>query len=351
MNISKTIENKSDEDKEEESHSLIFMNWWVDLISYILISTVVIGSYNVYLVIDDRIADLKLLNPSYSFPKYSDLLPAIYYLITLIIFHKLFLIFTTESIKKNLTPKYLDTGSEITAEIYKKKVSTTIYKGFFFLFSTIFGYCIMRNFKFFPKTLFGDGHIKNLFELGYPDVFYFSKPNYFDMYYNLNLAFALFDGWILITNPFQSDFLFMILHHLITYSLIIFSYASNYSSVGAIIYFIHYSGDIFSCIVRSVIHLNVSERIPFVSTFVFLVVFTYTRVYVFGDVIYQFINTYYKWNAIEFCLGFFVIILMMLNILWIVLISIKFIRYCFTGNIEEIYKIKIVKDKNKLKST
>ena len=62
MEISKKIENKSDIHEEEQSNSLIFMNWWVDLISYILISTVIIGCYFVYLIIDDRIDDLKLSN-------------------------------------------------------------------------------------------------------------------------------------------------------------------------------------------------------------------------------------------------------------------------------------------------
>lgn len=345
MKIRNNHSNNLSGDMEEKSKSFIFMNWWVDLITYFLISTVIIGSFKMFFKIETRIASLNKTNPSYTFPSYMELIPATYYLMLLIILHKLFLHYTTEKIKKCLTRKYFEEGAEFQAEIYKVKVSTTIFKGIFFLFSTIFGYYVMKDLHFFPSTLFGDGHFKNLFEEGYPEFIYFNKPQYFDFYYNLNFAFALFDGYVLITNPLQSDFLFMILHHLVTYSLIIFSFVSNYSSVGAVVYFIHYSGDIFSSVVRTSIHLNVSEKIPFISTLVFLIVFTYTRVYVYGDVIYQVVVTEYEWNVIEWSLTAFLSILMMLNLLWIILISRKFVMYCITGNIEEIYKIKVNKVK------
>ena len=135
-------------------------------------------------------------------------------------------------------------------------------------------------------------------------------------------------------------------HHLVTYSLIVFSFISNYSHVGGVVYYIHYFEDIFSCIVRTVIHLKVSDRILFISTTAFLVVFSYTRMYAYGDVIYQLLVSTYEWEVIEYALCIFLHILRLLNVLWVVLITRKFIKYCISGNIEEIYKIK--EDKKKV---
>ena len=134
-------------------------------------------------------------------------------------------------------------------------------------------------------------------------------------------------------------------HHLVTYSLIVFSFISNYSHAGGVVCYIHYFEDIFSCIVRTVIHLKVSDRILFISTIAFLVVFSYTRMYVYGDVIYQLLVSAYEWEVIEYALCIFLNILMLLNVLWVVLIIRKFIKYCISGNIEEIYKIKVDKKK------
>jgi hypothetical protein len=338
------IQNKKDNNEEktvQENKSNIFTNIWVDLFTYLLILTVIFGSYRMYFKIDERISTLNMKNPDYKFPTYSELQPSIYYFVILIILHKLFLTLTINTIKRNLTPKYFEKGAEYLAEIYKKKVSTAFFKAIFFIFSTGFAYYIMKDLDFFPSTLFGDGQFSKLFEPGYPDFIYFHKPEYFDLYYNINFAFALFDGWVLISNPLQSDFLFMVLHHLVTYSLIVFSFISNYSHIGAIVYYIHYFGDIFSCIVRTVIHLKVPDIVMLISTFVFLVVFSYTRLYVYGDVLYQTLVANYEWEVIEFALFIFLSILMLLNVLWVVLITKKFIKYVITGNMEEIYKIKV----------
>jgi len=343
------IQGKKDDNNDNNNHEkkvYIFTNLWVDLITYLLIGTVIFGSYIMYFKIDDRISALKSENQEYIFPSYSELLHGIYYFMFLVLLHKFFLFFSINIVEKNLTPKYFVKGEEYLAEIYKKKVSTAIFKGFFFVFSTIFGYYVMKDLNFLPSSLFGNGQFSKLFDSGYPEIFFFQKPQHFDLYYKINFAFALFDGYVLISNPLQSDFLIMVLHHLVTYSLIVFSFISNYSHVGAVVYYIHYFGDIFSCIVRSVIHLNTSDKVMFISTFVFLVVFSYTRLYVYGDVIYQVIKSSYEWNIIEYALCSFLNILMLLNVLWVVLITKKFIKYCLTGNIEEIYKIKKEKQKS-----
>jgi hypothetical protein len=320
----------------------IFTNIWVDGISYLFILFVVGGSVYMYDYMDDMlIVNAKEINRPHKFPNYEDLLPSVGFFIIMIIFHKIFKSLTLSFAEKILHPRYAEEGEEMV-EIHKHKLCTYAYKFIFYLLSTIFGFYVLKGLNFFPWSLLGSGEYKDLFEGGHSNIFTFQKPEYFDLYYNLNLSFALFDGWVLISNPLQSDFLLMVLHHLSTYSLVIFSFVSNYSGIGCIVYYLHYLGDVFSYIVRVSIHMDVKEIAPFLSTLIFLLVFTYTRIFVFGDVLYQ--NIYGMtgpWTPLEWSLMSFLFIIMILNVLWIVLISRKFIKYCMTGNIEEIYKFKI----------
>jgi hypothetical protein len=324
----------------------IFTNMGVDLLSYCLIFIIIYGSSHMYYNMDSIILPIKEKYPEIKFPSYEDLTISVVILVVMIIVNEVFKFFFQEIIARNLTPRYFSEAELIN--IYKKKVATNIYKFFLYLFSTIFGYYVLGSLPFFPWSMgMGNGEFKNAFANGYPEFTGFEKPEYFDLYICFNLSFALFDGWVLLTNPLQSDFLFMVLHHLSTYSLVIFSFLANYSSVGSIIFFVHYFGDVFSYIVRVCLHMNISDKYSFISTATFLIVFSYTRLFVFGDILYQTVlGLNFKWRALEWYLVSFLFILMALNLLWIILISKKFIMYCLTGNIEEIYKFKI-HDKNK----
>ncbi len=321
-----------------------FTNLFGDLISYFLIFVVILGSLHMYNSLDELMFEIKQANTTYKYPIYSDLLPSILYTVILIVGHEVFQRLFSDKMEQHLHPRYFEDKNEsYLIEIYRKKVATNIYKFAFYLCSTLFGFYVLKNLEFFPWSLLGQGEFKNLFK-PYPEVFYFEKPENFDFYYNLNLSFALFDGYLLLSNPLQSDFLLMILHHLATYSLITFSFVSNLSNIGSIVYYSHYLGDVFSYIVRVGIHLNVPDYFTFVTTFIFLIVFSYTRLFVFGDIIYQiYYGLNYKWTIIERNLTGFLCVLMILNVLWIVLITKKLLKYCFTGNIEEIYKFKIKK--------
>jgi hypothetical protein len=342
---SDSLENKR-ENKYFSSEKYIFLNPIADIFTYILILVVFFGSFHMYNSLDSLMHEIKKNNKDYNFSSYKELLPSVWILALMIIGHEIFRYLFSEKIVKHLNSRYFIEKDEDLVEIYKKKVASNIYKFVFYLISTIFGFYVLKDLNFFPWSLLGKGEFKNLFVEGYPNIFYFEKPEYFDLYYNFNLSFALFDGYLLITNPLQSDFLIMVLHHLSTYSLITFSFLSNLSNIGCIVYYLFYLGDVFSYIVRVAVHLNCSEFYPFISTFVFLVVFSYTRLFVYGDVLYQiYYGLNYTWTLIESNLVGFLCILMILNIMWIVLISRKFIKYCLTGNIEEIYKFKVNKKK------
>ena len=331
----------------EQKSNLVFINIYVDLITYALITGVVYCSYLMFIGLDKHVEKLKSFNPPYDFPSFSDMYPAFYIFIILMVVHQLFKYLTVDKLENILSKNY----SQDEILIYKNKVSTNIIKLILYSLSTILGYFALKDLSFFPWSLGGIGEYKNVFAKGYPDYLFFEKTKLFDFYYNFNLAFAIFDSYILLTYPLQSDFLFMVLHHIVTFNLVVFSFLTNFSNIGCIVYFIHYSADILSQVVRIIVHLNIPGIICCYMTMGFLVVFVYTRLFVFGDLIYHtFSFVLYKDNSIySQYLCCFLGVLMSLNIIWIVLISKKVVNFLLTGKVEEIYKIKKTEQSKKLR--
>jgi len=273
--------------------------------------------------------------------------------IILIFAHKIFKVLTIDLIGRHLSKRY---DREDEKLIYKNKIATNMIKLFLYTSSSMLGFYALRELDFFPWTLGGTGEFKNVSAKGFPDYLFFKKTELFDFYYNFNLAFAIFDTYILISYPSQSDFLLMILHHIVTVNLVVFSFLTNLSSFGSIVYITHYSSDIIGMVVRITIHLNIPEIYSCYLTFLFLIIFIYNRMFVFGDVIYRTFSfvLVYDYNIYTLYLCIFLGVIMILNIIWILLISKKVVLFFMTGRIEEIYKIKRVeapeKEKKKKKA-
>jgi hypothetical protein len=344
--LDKNSEN-SENLKNSKKQNFIFVNIYVDFISYMLISAVVYNSYFLFKELPNHVGKIRALKPEYPFPTAWDMLPTLYIFIFLVVAHKIFLYFTVDKLEKFLSKRY--DSQEI--QIYKHKVSTNIIKFALYLTSTVIGYLALKDLDFFPWTLGGSGEFKKVFAAGYPGYLFFEKPQLFDFYYNFNLAFSLFDTYILLTYPMQSDFLLMVLHHLVTFNLVVFSFLVNTSSVGSIVYFVHYSGDVLSMFVRICIHLNIQKIVICYLTIAFLFVFAYTRLFVLTDVMYHtFSFQLWEDNTIfSVYLCCFISVLMMLNIIWILLITKKVVKFILTGKVEEIYKIKKNQDQDSKK--
>ena len=174
-------------------------------------------------------------------------------------------------------------------------------------------------------------------------MYFFEKTSYFDLYYLLNLGWAIFDTYLVFNLPKQSDFLLMVLHHLATVSLILFSYLTNYSSVGCIVFYLHYFGDAFGYILRLFVYIKVPAFCKFLSGLSIIVLFFYTRLLVFGSILY---DTYYYlefWGVIEKFCFIFEIFLYNMHILWYTLICKKLFTWMRYGEAEELYKPDIKK--------
>jgi len=336
--------NIKDKTKKTKSN-FVFINFYVDLISYLLIIAVIYSSYLMFVELPNHVKKIKSYNLDYKFPSPYDMISTIYIFIAIFLIHKIFNYFSVNKLEKLLSKRY--DKEEII--IYKNKVSTNIIKFFLYSSSTILGYFALKELNCFPWTLGGKGEFKNAYAAGFPNYLFFEKPYLLDFYYNFNLAFALFDTYILLTYPLQSDFLLMVLHHSVTFNLVVFSFLVNFSGAGSIVYFVHYCGDILSMLVRIFIHINNWEVICCYLTMLFLVVFIYTRLFVFGDIIYQTYSfmLFEDYSIYSLYLCSCLAVLMILNIIWIVLISKKVINYLITGKVEEIYKIKKANESKK----
>ncbi len=303
-----------------------------------------------YLLFDElpsHVSKVRAFRPEYPFPALTDLHQSFYIFFALILIHKVFEHFTVGKLEMFLSKRY---GAQ-ELQIYKYKVYTYIIKFSLYLASTVIGYVVLKDTDFFPRSLGGSGEFKNYVAAGYPEHLFWEKPPLFDFYYNFNLGFAFFDMYILVTNPLQSDFLLMIMHHLVTFNLVVFSFLVNWSNGGSVTFFVHYSGDVLSTLARICVHLNIPDYVCCYMTIVFLVVFVYTRLFVFGNMMYHIIGFHWwvDYNIYSLCLMCCIVVLMILNCLWIVLITKKVMNYFKTGKVEEIGQVKKIKQQQENK--
>ena len=128
-------------------------------------------------------------------------------------------------------------------DIKTKKAVTCIYKGIYYTISTFAGWYTLKDSFILPESLGGSGSLENIFQ----DFPYITPPKHYHLYFTVSMGYhvhALFHQ--IICNSKSNDYYEMILHHLVTIYLFIFSYIGNLL-VGALVAFVHDISDIFVC--------------------------------------------------------------------------------------------------------
>mmetsp|Transcript_30009 Transcript_30009/g.31181 ORF Transcript_30009/g.31181 Transcript_30009/m.31181 type:complete len:362 (-) Transcript_30009:35-1120(-) len=224
-------------------------------------------------------------------------------------------------------------------QIYKKKLSTSLFKIFFYSATGIIGHYVFKDLSFFPAELFGNGDMMNIFKPA-PEYLFFEKSEYFNVYYMMGLSFTLTDLiWLLFIYENQSDFWLMLLHHSITISLITFSYIFNYSQIGCIVLFLHDLTDILVYVVRIVINTDIADYPKLCLGFFFLSTFIFYRLYLFGKLIYL-VGTYLNdWNTYMTTLWVFKIILWTMHVYWLLLMLARLLWYFKNKKFEDVGKV------------
>ena len=330
-----------------------FENMWSKLF-YACLGLTVIGIYYMARGVQSFRKRVISLNPDYEFSKYSDFLISLPILIVYAIFRFYIQSFLTGICEKLMKKAYRFPTNQKDRELgekYRKKLPTHMFKTTMYFILTVFGYFILKDLNYYPKSLLGKGWLPNMFIKGYPNSFYLEKPPLFDFYYMVCLAYFSCDLIWLFVEERQTDFMNMLLHHICTISLIIFSHLVHYSNVGSIVLILHLESDIFVHSTRFLLQTDVSEKIKNINGILMAFNFIYTRVYVLGDIIYVLYH-YVTWKGIvDWFLLIFLSIIYLLQFYWSMLLVIKMIQLFLGSKLSDTRDFKEVeKNKNKLSS-
>ena len=339
----KTLNSKESQEKKEKD-GIFWNTFWVICI---LVSIVLITISSFF--INDFNNNIKKYNLNYRWPQLFDLFPVVY-LLPMVICFKLFI----ENISKNLierclSKKYKQPHLKELANKYRRKLARHLYKITFYTGITIFGYYVLKDLPYFPKSMGGKGYMSAMFLPGFPNSYFHQKPPLFDFYYNLNLAYFVCDFIFLLLDERQNDFINMFLHHICTISLIVFSFITNYSNIGCLVVFCHMESDILGHAIRFVVQTDLHIYFIGFVGISFLSNFIYMRQYVFGEMIYT-IYKYitWKWDIITTSLWLFLVILYIMHFRWSSILLVKEAQIVFQKKrVTDDVKYVENKDKNK----
>jgi len=322
------IKNNNSPSKNEISTIEKFENLWNKLF-YACLFLCVIGIISMVISVGKRRHNLISNNPNYEFSKFSDFLICIPLILIISIFKTLaqkVLIKVCEKIMKKSYRFPENERDRQLGEKYRLKLPSHAFKGTMYFLLTIFGYFVLKDLNYFPKSLGGKGWLPNMFINGYPNSFYLVKPPLFDFYYMFCLSYFSSDLiWLLFIDDKQSDFINMLLHHICTISLIVFSHLVHYSNVGSIVLFLHIETDILVHLTRFLLQTDVPEIFKNISGVTLVFNFLYVRIYVLGDVIYVLYH-YVDWKGvIDWFLLIFLFIIYLMHINWAFLLVQKMI--------------------------
>lgn len=282
---------------------------------------------------------LNSYNPHYKLPGWSDLKICLYWTIIIalikIISIKPFEFFCSRIMKKSYQDPKTDSDREL-AQKYKVKLPDHLFKIIFYSLMSIFGFCILRNLDYFPKSLGGTGYFPNVIKKGYPGSFFDTKPRYFTFYYMFNLAFFSFDSVWFFIMPKQIDFITMIVHHICTIFLIIFSYFTNISHVGCVVLYLHVFSDIFVHLAKFFIQTDAPEYITGFFGILVVFVFWHTRIFVLGNILYSLWRySDFSWHRICYFLYVFLVVIFLMQIEWSIMLLYKLIKLVSKGRISD----------------
>ena len=292
------------------------------------------------------------LNPSYEFSKYSDFIICIPLALIINMTQHYMPKLLKNFIEKVMKKAYRFPKNEKDRQLgekYRIRLPIHVFKGSMYIFFTLFGYYVLKDINYFPKSLLGKGWLPNMFIKGYPDSFYLEKPPYFDFYYMFCLSFFISDLIGLFREDKQTDFINMLLHHVCTISLIVFSHLVHYSNVGSIVLFLHMESDVFVHVTRFFLQTDAPEIIKDVNGLFLVFNFIYTRTYVLGDIIYV-LYMYVTWKGvIDWFLLIFLTLIFIMNFNWALMLLQKMFALFMGTKLNDTRDFKVNSNKEKEK--
>ena len=133
----------------------------------------------------------------------------------------------------------------------------------------------------------------------------------------------------------QTDFPLMFLHHLCTISLIFFSHITNHSHIGAIVMFLHDIADIVVYYMRSIINTDCHDFLKVSGGIGLMIVYMYTRLFVFGKLIFCCLENQSDWNIMYKTLWYFMCFLLTIHYYWLIQIIKKIYNGMFKKEFDD----------------
>lgn len=251
-------------------------------------------------------------NPEYPWPEYSDLWLCVYscsFLITInILLKKMFL----PMARVIVHPKHKEWDKEERA----KRMIDSLVKATYFVFSSIYGYIVAKDSFFLPPELGGSGSVQNMFYgLPYQPIDTFPLVRNYLM---IQMGYHLHSFVLLFTHKPRSDFMEMLLHHVITLSMIGLAYFMNYTTPSVLILFSHDISDALVHMTR-VVADTTYMKIGIPIYFLLMASWAYTRLWILpSQIIYYscYNNPMFDQISGVYMLGGMAHILLILHIYW-----------------------------------
>jgi len=233
-----------------------------------------------------------------------------------------------------------------------EKCATQIYKTLNYLSLSIIGYILLKDEAYFPKSLGGHGDIEQM----WVDLPYQKQTKNIYRYYVIALSYhlhSLIDQFKYYGKPSFGD---MMLHHIITIGLILFSFFNNYVRIGTLVLFIHDISDICGSLSKITLHSKY-DLITMTSYCGLLITWIYFRLCIYP---FQVINSAlkqvpYPHHEKNKFLILLMASLVVLHIYWFSTFLLIFINYITTNELvnaheEGISKLKVAQDIEKKKN-
>ena len=292
---------KSELATKEQKNGLkaIYNKLW-DVLFFLLIFPAIIGSFFLVREVKAFRHKLRQVDTGSHLPDFSDLklcIPILSVtLILKIICENICVIFT----RKIVSTKYPQPTTEekkIENEKIAKKLAQHIFKGSYYLFISIFAFFVLKDIDYCPVYIGGSGSLKNSYKPGYPESYFFERTKYFNLHYLICLSYSLADIiYLLFIYEKQTDFLNMLLHHICTITLILYSFLTNLSNIGSVVLLIHNITDVVVHITRFGIRAKFPEFFLIITGIILILVFIYLRLFVFAECIYSLAYGFCRWD-------------------------------------------------------
>mmetsp|Transcript_4972 Transcript_4972/g.10893 ORF Transcript_4972/g.10893 Transcript_4972/m.10893 type:complete len:320 (-) Transcript_4972:287-1246(-) len=225
--------------------------------------------------LSDVIIDRQGRQPQY--PQFADFAMASVYCVGFTVIH-----YFAREFLRPVARAFLVKKGKWSEEVYEAKLhrfGSAIFKAVWFgSFSLYTYYIVLKDASWFPPILGGSGDSKNCWSEGYPFQLISEE---FRFYYCLATGYHASE--LLFQLAFERDrpdLAEMLLHHMTTLFLLVFSYMMNFARVGSLVLFVHDVSDVPTYLAKIFVDSKY-KVMTFLCLLMMLASWGYLRLYVF----------------------------------------------------------------------